>query len=60
MALVVLHLLSTCTAALPTVIAAHHENAAVGIPFLHIKCGRVKIDMCLERKMFLRNCVKLI
>jgi hypothetical protein len=49
MALVVLHLLSTCTAAFPTVIAARHENAAVGILFLHSQWGHNEIDMCLKK-----------
>jgi hypothetical protein len=59
MTLVVLHLLSSCTAAFPTVIAAHHENAAVGILSLLIKLGHIKIDTYLGREL-LRNCVKCV
>jgi hypothetical protein len=47
MTLIVLHLLSSCTAAHPTVIAARHDNAAVGILFVLIKLGHIKIDTCL-------------
>jgi hypothetical protein len=49
MALVVLYLLSTCTAAFPAVIAAHPENDAVGIFFQHIKLGHIKADMYLYK-----------
>jgi hypothetical protein len=49
MTLIVLHLLSSCTAAHPTVIAARHDNAAVGILCLLIKFGQIKIDTCLGK-----------
>jgi hypothetical protein len=55
MTLIVLHLLSSCIAAHPTVIAARHDNAAVGILFVLIKFGHIKIDMCLGR-----NCQEIV
>jgi len=51
MTLIVLHLLSSCIAAHPTVIAAHHDNAAVGILFVLIKLGHIKIDTYLGIKL---------
>ena len=56
MTLIVLHLLSSCTAAHPTVIAARHDNAAVGILFVLIKLGHIKIDTCPGRKHVKKMC----
>jgi len=56
MTLIVLHLLSSCTAAHPTVIAANHENAAVGILFLLIKLGYTENRYVPRKKTVKKLC----
>jgi len=56
MTLIVLHLLSSCTAAHPTVIAARHENAAVGILFLLIKLGHTENRYVPRKKTVKKLC----
>ena len=56
MTLIVLHLLSSCTAALPSVIAARHDSAAVGILFLLITMGHTENRYVARKKTVTKLC----